>query len=45
MNIVIQAYFLVTSIKIILPTFYADIFSASAQLAIKSILPFFSVGT
>ncbi|MGI0027167.1 MAG: hypothetical protein ACREAD_04930 [Nitrosopumilaceae archaeon] len=30
---------IVTSVKMILPSFYADIFSASAQMTIKSVLP------
>ena len=44
MNIAMPVYLLIASAKIILPTFYADIFSTSAQLAIKSIMPFFSIG-
>jgi len=39
MNTKMQYDALVTCIKMVLPSFYADIFSASAQMTIKSVLP------
>ena len=39
MNIEIQWNALVARVKMILPLFYADMFSASAQMTIKSVLP------
>ena len=39
MNTKMQCNALVASVKMILPSFYADLFSASAQMTIKSVLP------
>ena len=39
MNTKMQCNALVACVKMILPSFYADMFSASAQMTIKSMLP------
>jgi hypothetical protein len=45
MNTKMHCNALVACVMMILPSFYADIFSASAQMTIKSIMPFLLVGT
>jgi hypothetical protein len=39
MNVKMQCDALVARVKMVLPSFYADIFSASVQMTIKSVLP------
>lgn len=39
MNTKMQCNALIACVRMILPSFYADMFSASAQMTIKSILP------
>ncbi len=39
MNAKMQWDALVANVEMVLPSFYADMFSASAQMTIKSVLP------
>lgn len=44
MNTKMHCNALVACVMMVLPSFYADIFSASAQMTMKSVLPILFVG-